>query len=426
MRRRYSSGAPAVRWRHDRAREDPAGADRARRRVAAGRGRGPGRGPLDPAAGPGPAGGPTALQRAPGGPPRHRPQRAVPAPQAPGAGDGAGQPALLAPPAPVRLRADRSRPRAGRRPAPARPVGRRPLRRPRRRGPAPPRLRHPPGGPLVLPDLRPPRRRRRRRRPAVRVAGDRPGARRARSARGGLALTAGGPRPRLAAMKLGLAVPHYGGPTERQGTPECWTMLSALAMRTSRVRLGTLVMAVGFRPPALLAKMAATLDQLAEGRLDLGLGAGWNEPEFTENGLPFPRPGERLAMLEESLGVLRALLTDSPTPASFQGRFYRVEQAPVIPGPVQRPRPPLWVGGKGDRLLGVVARAADGWNVVWSMTPEDYRERLGVLEAACRRAGRPPGEVRRSLGLSTLIGRDADDLVERWRRLQAWTPGGGL
>jgi probable F420-dependent oxidoreductase len=289
------------------------------------------------------------------------------------------------------------------------------------------------------------------------------------SAGRGLALTAGGPRPRLAAMKLGLAVPHYdisfpdqqpatfdrivryaelgeslgfsqlwvsdhfwldltryGGPTERQGTPECWTMLSALAMRTSRVRLGTLVMAVGFRPPALLAKMAATLDQLAEGRLDLGLGAGWNEPEFTENGLPFPRPGERLAMLEESLGVLRALLTDSPTPASFQGRFYRVEQAPVIPGPVQRPRPPLWVGGKGDRLLGVVARAADGWNVVWSMTPEDYRERLGVLEAACRRAGRPPGEVRRSLGLSTLIGRDADDLVERWRRLQAWTPGGLL
>jgi probable F420-dependent oxidoreductase len=289
------------------------------------------------------------------------------------------------------------------------------------------------------------------------------------SAGRGLALTAGGPRPRLAAMKLGLAVPHYdssfpdqqpatfdrivryaelaeslgfsqlwvsdhfwldltryGGPTERQGTPECWTLLSALAVRTSRVRLGTLVMAVGFRPPALLAKMAATLDQLATGRLDLGLGAGWNEPEFTENGLPFPRPGERLAMLEEALEVLRALLTDAATPASFQGRYYRVEQAPVIPGPVQRPRPPLWVGGKGDRLLGVVARAADGWNVVWSMAPEDYRERLGVLEAACRRAGRPPGEVRRSLGLNTLIGRDADDLAERWRRLQAWTPGGLL
>jgi probable F420-dependent oxidoreductase len=223
-----------------------------------------------------------------------------------------------------------------------------------------------------------------------------------------------------------LDLTRYGGSAARAGTPECWTLLSALAVRTSRVRLGTLVMAVGFRSPALLAKMAATLDQLAQGRLDLGLGAGWNEPEFTENGLPFPRPGERLAMLEEGLEVLRALLSDGGRPGSFAGRWYRVEQAPVIPGPVQRPRPPLWVGGRGDRLLGVVARAADGWNVVWAMTPEAYRERLGVLEAACRRAGRPPGEVRRSLGLSTLIGRDADDLVERWRRLQAWTPGGIL
>jgi probable F420-dependent oxidoreductase len=223
-----------------------------------------------------------------------------------------------------------------------------------------------------------------------------------------------------------LDLERYGGPAGRQGTPECWTMLSALATRTSRVRLGTLVMAVGFRPPTLLAKMAATLDQLCGGRLDLGLGAGWNEAEFTENGLAFPRPGERLAMLEEGLGVLAALLTDAEAPASFQGRFYRAEQAPVLPGPVQRPRPPLWVGGGGDRLLGVVARAADGWNLCWSVTPERYQERLGVLAAACRRVGRPLAEVRRSLGLSTLIGRDPDDLVERWRRLQSWTPGGIL
>jgi probable F420-dependent oxidoreductase len=219
---------------------------------------------------------------------------------------------------------------------------------------------------------------------------------------------------------------RYGGPPGRQGTPECWTMLTAVAMATSRARIGTLVMAVGFRPPTLLAKMAATLDQLAGGRLDLGLGAGWNEAEFRENGLPFPGPGERLAMLEEALGVLGALLAGSDTPGSFSGRFYRAESAPVLPGPVQRPRPPLWVGGKGDRLLGVVARAADGWNLCWSVTPEEYRRRLGVLQAACERAGRPYREVRRSLGLSTLVGRDPDDLVARWRRLQAWTPGGAL
>jgi alkanesulfonate monooxygenase SsuD/methylene tetrahydromethanopterin reductase-like flavin-dependent oxidoreductase (luciferase family) len=262
--------------------------------------------------------------------------------------------------------------------------------------------------------------------------------------------------PRLAGMELGLALPHYdasypgpgpatferiakyaelaeslgffqvwvsdhfwldleryGGPPGRTGTPECWTTLTALAMRTTRVRLGTLVLAAGFRPPALLATMAATLDQVAGGRLDLGLGAGWNQAEFEENGLSFPRPGERLARLEQAMETLRALLTDPGRPAWF-------------PTPLQRPRPPLWVGGKGERLLGVVARAADGWNLSWSVTPEQYEQRLRVLGAACRREGRPVGEVRRSLGLTTLIGRDAEDLVARWRRLQAWMPGGAL
>src|SRR5919198_2590808 len=219
---------------------------------------------------------------------------------------------------------------------------------------------------------------------------------------------------------------RYGGPAGRQGSLECWTTLSALAMRTQRVRLGSLVMAVGFRPPTLLAKMAATLDQLSGGRLDLGLGAGWYEDEFRDNDLPFPAPAERLAMLEEALGVLRALLTDAETATSYSGRHYHADDALVLPGPVQRPRPPLWVGGSGDRLLGVVARAADGWNTCWAITPERYDERLAVLEAACDKAGRPAGEVQRSLGLLTLIGRDPDDLVERWRRLRAWAPGGAL
>jgi probable F420-dependent oxidoreductase len=223
-----------------------------------------------------------------------------------------------------------------------------------------------------------------------------------------------------------LDLERYGGPAGRQGTPECWTTLSALAVRTSRIRLGTLVLAAGFRPPTLLAKMAATLDRLSGGRLDLGLGAGWNRTEFVENGLPFPRPTERLAMLEEALQVLDRLLTDAGTPASFRGRFFTADQAPVIPGPVQQPRPPLWVGGGGDRLLGVVARAADGWNLCWAVTPEAYRERTAVLAAACRRAGRDPADVRRSLGLNTLIGTDADDLVARWGHLVAHTPAGVL
>jgi probable F420-dependent oxidoreductase len=219
---------------------------------------------------------------------------------------------------------------------------------------------------------------------------------------------------------------RYGGPPGRQGTLECWSTLSALATRTRRARLGSLVLAAGFRPPGLLAKMAATLDQLSGGRLDLGLGAGWNEDEFRDNDLPFPPPRERLGMLEECLEVLRRMLTDSGAPASYQGRWYRIENAPVLPGPVQRPRPPLWVGGSGDHLLGVVARAADGWNVAWAVAPERYDQRLEVLREACARAGRPFDGVRRSIGLATLVGRDADDLGERWRRLQAWAPGGAL
>jgi alkanesulfonate monooxygenase SsuD/methylene tetrahydromethanopterin reductase-like flavin-dependent oxidoreductase (luciferase family) len=216
---------------------------------------------------------------------------------------------------------------------------------------------------------------------------------------------------------------RYGGPPGRYGTPECLTTLAALSQRTSTIRIGSLVLANGFRYPTVLAKTLATLDQLADGRLDVGIGAAWGAEEFTENGLDFPPPGERVARLEEALGILRALLGGD---GSFEGRFYRADGAPVIPGPVQRPWPPLWVGGKGDRLLGVVARAADGWNLCWQVDEERYAERSAVLDAACRRAGRDPAGVRRSLGLNTLLGRDADDLVERWRRLVCWAPGGVL
>lgn len=218
-----------------------------------------------------------------------------------------------------------------------------------------------------------------------------------------------------------LDLSRYGGREGRHGTLECLTLLAALATRTRRARLGSLVVAAGFRAPALLAKMVATVDQIAGGRLDVGLGAGWNAKEFTENGLPFPRPGERLAVLEETIGVLRGLLAQPP--AAFAGRIFRTEAAPLLPGPVQRPRPPLWVGGRGDRLLGLVARAADGWNVVWSIVPEQYEQRLEVLRAACAAADRPFEDVHRSVGLTTLLGRDADDLAARWRRLQAWLPG---
>ena len=221
-----------------------------------------------------------------------------------------------------------------------------------------------------------------------------------------------------------LDLARYGGPPGRQGTPECWLTLAGLAMLTSSVRLGSLVLANGMRPPTLLAKMIATLDQLAGGRIDVGLGAGWNELEFSEHELDYPGAGERLARLEEAVTVIKVLLGGEV--GSWQGSFYRAEQAPVVPGPVQEPWPPLWVGGQGDRLLGVVARVADGWNLCWRVEPEPYAERVALLERHTAAAGRPPGAVRRSLGLNALIGRDADDLAVRWERLRAWAPAGTL
>ncbi|MGH3318734.1 MAG: LLM class flavin-dependent oxidoreductase [Streptosporangiaceae bacterium] len=197
----------------------------------------------------------------------------------------------------------------------------------------------------------------------------------------------------------------------RAATAECWTLLAAVAARTRGVRVGSLVTPVGMRDPHLLARMAATVDQVSGGRLDLGLGAGWQPEEFVEFGMDFPSAGRRIAQLEETVDTVRESLAGD---------------APGMLPPIQRPTPPIWVGGKGDRTLAVAARVADGWNYVWYMTPEQYENRLDALNAACADANRPFSDVRRSIGLHTLIGRDADDVERRWRRLQDWSPGKAL
>src|SRR3990172_4309639 len=137
--------------------------------------------------------------------------------------------------------------------------------------------------------------------------------------------------------------------------------LGALATMTERVRLGTLVLSAGFRHPAVLAKSATTIDRLSGGRLDLGLGAGWFGDEFEAFGLPFGTAGERFALLEETLAYLAAL--SGPEPASFRAERFALREAYNHPPPVQAPRPPVLVGGKGGpRLLRLAARYADGWN----------------------------------------------------------------
>ena len=223
-----------------------------------------------------------------------------------------------------------------------------------------------------------------------------------------------------------LSLGRYGGPDEPYGSAEPLTTLAGLAEVTERVRIGTLVLGSGFRHPALLAKAAVTIDLLSGGRLDLGLGAGWYEDEYRAFGYRFGTLGERFEILEETMEVL-GLLFGEKEPVTWEGRHFRLEEAYCRPRPVQDPRPPLVVGGKGGpRLLRLVARRGDGWNTVWAWTPDAYAERARALDEACRREGRDPATVGRSLGLYTLVGEDERDLVARYRALQRWTPGGGL
>lgn len=216
---------------------------------------------------------------------------------------------------------------------------------------------------------------------------------------------------------------RYGGDAGPRGSLEPLTTLAALAPMTERVRLGTLVLSAGFRHPAVLAKSATAIDLLSGGRLDLGLGAGWYEPEYRAFGYPFGSTGERFRLLEETLEVLGRLFAEGP--ATYEGARFSLHDAYNHPRPAQSPRPPIWVGGKGGpRLLDLVARLADGWNTAWRWTPEAYAERVTAARAACERVGRDPATLRLSLGLFTVLGQDEADLERRYALMAERLPAG--
>jgi probable F420-dependent oxidoreductase len=223
---------------------------------------------------------------------------------------------------------------------------------------------------------------------------------------------------------LFLDVAKYGGAADREGCLDPIVAIAALATEVTRVRLGTLVLCEALRPAAVLAKTLASLDVVCEGRLDVGIGAGWYEPEYAAIGMEMPRPGERLDRLREAVIILADLLGGGP--CTFDGRHHRAAGALNRPAAVQRPTPPIIIGGKGDRLLSLVAEHADGWNTCWVWTESDYRKRLEVLGRACEAVGRDPESVTRSLGLYTLCGEDERDLARRYERLQARSPRGVL
>jgi F420-dependent oxidoreductase-like protein len=175
---------------------------------------------------------------------------------------------------------------------------------------------------------------------------------------------------------------------------EGMTLLAAMAEATSRVRIGLMVAGNTYRHPGVLAKMATTIDHLSGGRLEFALGASGAEIEHTMLGIPFYTAGERIRRLGEALTVCRKLWTEER--ASFDGRFYTLTDAISNPKPLQRPHPPIWVGGAGEKLtLRVVAEHADVWNVIGSV--EDVVRKAFVLDQHCADVGRDPAEIKRSV-----------------------------
>lgn len=176
---------------------------------------------------------------------------------------------------------------------------------------------------------------------------------------------------------------------------EGWTLLAAYAARTTRLRLGLMVTGNTYRHPAVLAKIAATVDVISNGRLDLGLGAGWNEYEHSSMGLSLYAPGERIRRFGEACEIIKRLFTQHTT--DFDGRYYQLKEARCEPKPVQQPYPPFVIGGGGEQLtLRVVARYADVWNFGGGSV-EMFEHKVRVLHEHCAAVGRDPSEIELSV-----------------------------
>ncbi|HUF14527.1 MAG TPA: LLM class F420-dependent oxidoreductase [Acidimicrobiia bacterium] len=176
---------------------------------------------------------------------------------------------------------------------------------------------------------------------------------------------------------------------------EAWTLLAAMAEGTTHTRIGCMVTGNTYRHPAVLAKMAVTLDHISHGRLEFGLGAAWAENEHRMLGLEFGTVGERLDRLEDACQIITSLWT-APT-TTFAGAHYQLEKAIAEPKPVQRPYPPIWIGGSGPkRTLRIVARYADVWNMPGG-TPAELARSSRVLDQHCADVGRDPAEIRRTV-----------------------------
>jgi F420-dependent oxidoreductase-like protein len=213
---------------------------------------------------------------------------------------------------------------------------------------------------------------------------------------------------------------HYLSVDDRRerGSLDAWATIAALAATTERLRLGTLVSPATFRHPAVLAKMAVTADHVSGGRIELGIGAGWWEREHEAYGFDLPEPGPRLDALEEQMELIHRYWEEGPF--NYEGRHYRAKNLDPLPKPIQEPKLPLILGGKGGpRSLRLAAALADEYNTVMSTAAEiaDVRKRL---DEACEAADRDPRSLPLSMMTGWLVGADADELRDRASRLAQW------
>jgi F420-dependent oxidoreductase-like protein len=199
---------------------------------------------------------------------------------------------------------------------------------------------------------------------------------------------------------------------------EGWTTLAALAAETSRIRIGLMVTGNTYRHPAILASIAATVDIVSNGRLDLGIGAGWNEYEHSSMGIPLYAPGERIRRLDEACQIIKQLFTQDLT--TFEGRYYQLKDARREPKPVQQPHPPFVIGGSGEKLtLRVVAKHAAVWNFVAGPV-EEFQRKVGILKQHCEAVGRDI----QTIDLSTQVQVNYDNLAKAAERTKTFIEAG--
>ncbi len=201
---------------------------------------------------------------------------------------------------------------------------------------------------------------------------------------------------------------------------EATTCMAAIACETKNVRIGVLVLGMNYRHPAVLANALCTIDQLSGGRLEIGLGAGWHEPEYRAYGIPFPPIKERMDILEEGVQVVRLLTTQDRS--DFAGKHFTLNNAACNPKPLQ-PRARIWVGGNGEqRTLRIAARHADGWNTPYT-SPAEFKRLSGVLDAWCEKEGRDPAAIERNVNLSFHMAAGPADLPRAEQHFrETWGP----